>query len=74
MDTHENNYTNGRLRETEFKTTYVATFLASYMAGRYESDCMNGHIGKPYANQPVEDANHLANEAWKSIVDVMGPG
>lgn len=73
MSTHENNYMNGRLKETEFKTQYIATFLASYSAWRYERDCMEGHPGKHYANQPVEDANHLANEAWKNIVETLGP-
>lgn len=70
MDTHENNYFNGRLRETEFKATYIATFLATYMAGRYDSDCMNGTHG---TKQPVEDANFLANEAWEEIKDTLGP-
>lgn len=73
MDTHENNYFNGNLKEVEFKTTYIATFLASYMATRYERDCQEGHRGDPAANQPVEDANFLANEAWESIKDTMGP-
>jgi hypothetical protein len=67
MNTHESNYKNSILKEVEFKTAYIASFLGAYMAGRYESDCMNGHPGKPYENQPVEDANFLANCAWESI-------
>ena len=73
MDTHENNYANGLLKEGTFKTRYIAAFLGAYMATRYERDCMEGHIGQPYANQPVEDANHLANEAWETIKKRLGP-
>lgn len=56
--------------EDSFKTTYIATFLASYMAGRYTDDCMNGHIGKPYENQPIEDAVFLAECAWISYKEI----
>lgn len=69
MDIHDNNYLTGRVRETEFKATYIATFLASYMAGRYDDDCMNGTHG---TRQPVEDANFLANEAWEEVKDRLG--
>lgn len=55
------------LSEVEFKTTYIATFLATYMAVNYERDCMNGHPGEPYMHQPVEDASFNANCAWESI-------
>jgi hypothetical protein len=70
----ENNYRNGMLREADFKTQYIATFLASYSAWRYERDCQEGHPGQHYANQPVEDANHLANKAWDSIKEELGNG
>ena len=53
--------------EAEFKSVYIATFLASYMAGRYERDCADGHLGMPYNTQPVEDASFLANAAWETI-------
>lgn len=53
--------------EKQFKTSYVAQFLASYMASRYDEDCMNGHVGKPYENQPITDAVFLANCAWEQI-------
>ncbi len=72
MPFNDNNLANGCLNETDFKTTYIATFLASYSAWRYERDCMEGHPGKHYANQPVEDANHLANEAWKTLTNLLG--
>lgn len=54
------------MNELEFKRNYVATFLASYMASRYDSDCANGHIGEPYDHQPIEDAIDLADRAWKA--------
>lgn len=64
-DLHANN--KHILLEAEFKSVYIATFLASYMAGRYERDCMEGHIREAYMNQPVEDASFNANCAWESI-------
>lgn len=57
------------MEENEFKSTYVATFLASYMASRYEKDCMNGTHCRV---QPVEDAMTLSDEAWgiyKALTD-----
>ncbi len=57
--------------ETEFKHNYIATFLASYMASRYDSDCMNGHPNEPYNNQPVEDAMFLADKAWKQYCELL---
>ena len=54
--------------EKQFKTAYVAQFLASYMAQRYDQDCLEGHPGEPYAHQPVEDALHLAECAWERLV------
>jgi hypothetical protein len=65
----ENTYSMSMLKEAEFKSQYIATFLASYMAGRYDSDCMNGTHG---TRQPVEDANFLANEAWEEVQKQSG--
>ena len=53
------------MTKEQFIDQYVATFLASYMAGRYYDDCMNGHPNEPYNHQPVEDAVFLANKAWE---------
>ena len=69
MSTHSSN--KHMLDEWTFKTTYIASFLASYMAVNYERDCMNGHKGSPYENQPVEDANFCANCAWESIKEKL---
>lgn len=51
----------------QFKATYIAQFLASYMAARYDQDCQTGHQGQPYNHQPVEDAVFLANCAWEQL-------
>ena len=56
------------MNEVAFKAQYVTQFLAAYMAQTYERDCQNGHQGKPYDNQPVEDAHFLAKCAWEQIV------
>lgn len=53
--------------EATFKAAYIAQFIASYMAQRYDMDCQTGHVGKPYEHQPIEDAVFLANEAWMQI-------
>lgn len=53
--------------EQDFKSQYIAAFLGAYMAGRYDSDCMNGHPNNPYDNQPVEDAKFLADCAWDQL-------
>lgn len=53
------------MNKKQFITHYIATFLASYMASRYDSDCQNGHPNEPYNNQPVEDATFLAEKAWE---------
>jgi hypothetical protein len=50
-----------------FRTTYVAYFLASYMASRYDYDCVNGNPLK--VGQPIEDAFILADEAWGLLGD-----
>jgi hypothetical protein len=53
--------------EKQFIDQYMVTFLASYMAGNYDDDCMNGHPNEPYNHQPVEDALFLARCAWKQL-------
>jgi len=58
------------MNEEQFIQTYIATFLASYMAQRYERDCAAGHPGEPYNHQPIEDARHLAKCAWKQLQEI----
>lgn len=62
------------MNEVEFKAMYVTQFLASYMAVRRDRDCSTGHIGKPYKNQPIEDALFLADCAWTSLMEDGGAG
>lgn len=56
------------MTEVQFKAAYIAQFLASYMASRYDQDCQTGHPNKPYNHQPVEDAAFLATCAWEQVV------
>lgn len=58
------------MTEQEFKDHYVATFLATYMATRYDDDCMNCHPNEPYNHQPVDDAIFLAKCAWKQMEEL----
>lgn len=55
------------MTEADFKAMYVTQFLATYMATRYDQDCLEGHVGKPCNHQPVSDAVFLANCAWDQI-------
>lgn len=50
----------------QFIDNYVSTFLASYMASRYDSDCINDQMVR---KQPLEDAMTLAEDAWKQYYD-----
>lgn len=58
------------MNREQFIAAYMANFLASYMALRYEDDCLRGHEGEPYNHQPVEDARHLAECAWQQMQDL----
>ena len=65
---------NHYMNKKQFIDHYVCTFLASYMAGNYDDDCMNGHPGEPYDHQPVEDARFCAERAWKQYYDPYAIG
>lgn len=58
------------MKELEFKQMYIATFLASYMATKYDEHCMAGHPNEPYNHQPVEDAKFCAEMAWRQITNL----
>ncbi len=62
------------MNEQQFKAAYITNFLSSYMAGRYDEDCQNGHPGQPYNHQPITDAAFLADCAWKQIQENMNDG
>jgi hypothetical protein len=55
------------MNKAQFKAQYITNFISSYMAGRYDSDCSNGHPNKPYNHQPISDANFLAEKAWEQL-------
>lgn len=59
------------LDEMIFKTTYMANFLATYMAINYDNDCMDGHERNRHDNQPVDDASYCANLAWEQIQEKL---
>lgn len=58
------------ISETQFKTIYISTFLASYMSRHYDEDCMNGHVAKREKNQPIEDAIYLADLAYRRLCQI----
>lgn len=55
------------MNEADFKSSYIAQFLASHMAQRYAADYASGHVGEPYNRQPIKDAEFLADCAWDQI-------
>lgn len=58
----------GSLSKQDFIEQFVVQFLASYTATIYEDCCMRGQHAK-LRKPPVEDAIHLAEEAWNELVD-----
>ncbi len=67
MDAHDHKPNKVNLDEKAFKSVYIATFMASYMAAHYEDDCLDGHRSNRHNNQPAEDASYNANLAWEQI-------
>jgi len=63
------NKTVTNMTESTFKQIFIATFLASWCASNYEQYCMLGKQGE-LSKPPVEDAKHLADEAWQRIQEV----
>ena len=51
------------MNEIEFKQQFISCFLASWCAVNYTDYCMRG-MHEQLSNPPVEDAIHLANDAW----------
>jgi hypothetical protein len=48
----------------EFIQSYMGVFLASYAALNYDNNCQRGWTNH---EQPVEDAECLAQEAWEQL-------
>lgn len=55
--------------EKTFKTQFIATFLASYAASRYQDCCSRGDHST-ILNPPVEDAMFLADAAWEKLQEL----
>jgi hypothetical protein len=51
--------------ESQFIDSFVAMFLASYCAVQYDFHCQTGTDH----SFPIEDAEFLAEEAWKEFKD-----
>ena len=56
------------MSETEFKSKFIATFLASWVADHYDVACATGRHDQLY-HFPIEDAADLANAAWEKFRD-----
>ena len=55
------------MEEKDFKNQFIACFLASWCANKYEYCCARGEqavLGSP----PVEDAEEMAGSAWEEIL------
>lgn len=55
------------MTEKEFKDHYVATFLATFMANRFKRDFFESNISDLYRNQPIKEADIIADLAWNSF-------
>jgi len=56
--------------EKEFKANFVSTFLATWVANHYDRACAEGRhdtLEKP----PVEDAEFLADKAWRHYEEIV---
>ena len=56
-----------RLHEGTFKADFITTFLATWCAERHTNYCMAGKHAE-LADPPIEDAEELANDIWKSMI------
>lgn len=52
--------------EKAFKTHFIATFLAAWVASNYEESCIRGQHER-LNHPPAEDAEFLANKAWEEL-------
>lgn len=53
------------MKKVEFKRLYIIQFLATWTANNYADACARSEH-KRLENPPVEDAEHLAEAAWKA--------
>lgn len=55
--------------EQVFKTQFIASFLAAWVAQHYDMACARGEHSK-LDNPPAEDAQMLADEAWQRLQEL----
>lgn len=56
----------------EFKQNFAVVFLATYCATHYDDACARGDQ-ESLQRLPVEDAEFLAEEAWKHLIATLNP-
>lgn len=54
------------MNKRQFKTIFVANFLSTWCANNYDEFCSTGKH-KQLNHPPVEDAEFLAEQAWKEL-------
>lgn len=59
-------------REHQFKDHYVAAFMAAYKANEYLDRCALGQCDALNNHGIIEDAEFLADFAWKAMEDYSG--
>lgn len=52
------------MTENEFKTAWVAAFIATWTAINYTESCATGQHAR-LENPPLEDAEYLASVHWQ---------
>ena len=58
------------MNETTFKEHFIATFLATWVANHYDDACLYGQHDR-LEHPPVEDAETLADYAWKELASKL---
>lgn len=56
-------------KEELFKTQFIASFLAAWVASHYDMACAMGQHDK-LSDPPAEDAVFLADKAWQRLQEI----
>jgi hypothetical protein len=57
----------------EFKQNFAVVFLATYCATHYDEYCASDRLRPQLETLPAEDAEFLAEAAWKHLVATLNP-